>query len=164
MSDFFKTLPTTKEKVTSVITKLKTQLGRNPTVDEIAADLNITTKELQRFINPTSSESRYYGSSLEHYNRPPGSIFDDLRRYERYDNADFSSHTLLDEEKMKILNDLNAGKIKPTSSAATPLDNLYMKLGGRRKNRTTSSNKKKYKKTLQPRKYRKKYKKSMKRK
>jgi hypothetical protein len=81
-SSLFHNLPITKEKVNSVIAKLKTNLRRNPTEDEIATDLNISKEELRRFKLP-SSETRYYGSSLAEHNRPSGPVFMDPLRYER---------------------------------------------------------------------------------
>ena len=83
-SSLFHNLSITKEKVTSVIAKLTTNLRRNPTEDEIAADLNISKEELQRFLKPPfNPEPRYYGSSFAEHNRPSGPVFMDPFRYER---------------------------------------------------------------------------------
>jgi hypothetical protein len=149
MSDLFNILPTTKEKVNSVITKLKAKLGRNPTEDEIASHLNINKNELWRFIKVPSSETRYFGSSLANYNRPSGSIFDDEYRYERsYSNFPMNDDAFLynDKEKMRIIQGLSVNK----------------KIGGRRK---INSNKHKKKRNASRNRYgSKKNKKSIKRK
>jgi len=82
-ASLFDTLPVTKQKVKSVITRLKNDLKRDPTEDEIARALNISVIDLQPFIKQSSPETRYYGSSLTQYNKPPGSIYNDQLRYER---------------------------------------------------------------------------------
>jgi hypothetical protein len=147
-SSLFHNLPITKEKVTSVIAKLKTNLGRNPTEDEIAADLNISKEELQRF-KPPSSETRYYGSSLAEHNRPSGPVFMDPLRYERNLHG-YETPTGL------LYND-------PNRIAALSI--LQGKKGGQ-STRNLKKNKNKHKKTSsrQRRHHSKKNKKSMKRK
>lgn len=81
-SSLFHNLPITKEKVTSVIAKLKTNLGRNPTEDEIAADLNISKEELQRFkppsyfdMGPFKDPSRYDQPRPHGYETPTGLLY-----------------------------------------------------------------------------------------
>ena len=150
-SSLFHILPTTKEKVTSVIARLKSKLGRNPTENEIAADLNISKEELQRFIKPPSSETRYYGSSLTKHNRPSGSIFEDPLRYERtphgYEYSEASDALLYkDPERQKILQELQGNK----------------NLGGQSTKKLKKNKNKHKKKTSRRRKYGKKNKKSMK--
>ena len=86
-SSLFHNLPITKEKVTSVIAKLKTNLGRNPTEDEIATDLNISKEELRRFKLPSSFDmgpfkdpSRYDQPRPHGYETPTGLLYYDPER------------------------------------------------------------------------------------
>ena len=148
-SSLFHNLPITKEKVTSVIAKLKTNLRRNPTEDEIATDLNISKEELRRF-KPPSSETRYYGSSLAVHNRPSGPVFMDPLRYER------NLHGYETPTGLLYNND-------PERIAALSI--LQVKKGGQ-STRNLKKNKNKHKKTSsrQRRHHSKKNKKSMKRK
>jgi hypothetical protein len=84
-SSLIERLPLTQEKVNFVIKELRAKLNRAPVENEIAAALNVSRIDLQPFINQSSSNSqtRYYGSPLQMFNKPKGSIFDDPLRYER---------------------------------------------------------------------------------
>jgi hypothetical protein len=147
----FETLPVTKAKVSSTISKLKDMYNRDPTEDEVATYLGISKEQLKHYIKPIRFETRYYGSSLAQHNRPSGSPFDDPMRYERMaPGASETSDALLynDEERMRILQQLQLQGNK--------------KIGGKRT--TLNRFKKRYNKTSSRRKHSKKYRKSLRRK
>ena len=148
-ASLFETLPLTKGKVTAAITILKDMYDRDPTENEVATYLNISREELQNFIKPTISETRYYGSSLAKHNRPSGSPFDDPLRYDRrpYGYSHTNDALLNDPEKQGILADLK----KSTK-----------KMGGRKI--TVNKIKKKHQKSINRRYSKKKNRKSMRRK
>jgi len=141
-SSLFHNLPITKEKVTSVIAKLKTNLGRNPTEDEIAADLNISKEELQRF-KPPSSETRYYGSSLAEHNRPSGPVFMDPLRYERNLHG-YETPTGLynDPERRRILQELQVKKGGQSTRNLKKNKNKHKKTSSRQRRHHSKKNKK----------------------